>query len=55
MPSQNGNGGQGGPRSRRAASDSDIEDLVKQGQDRLKQMMPEGGPRGVIVRVLSAA
>ena len=48
MPSWNGNGGRSGP------SPPDIEDLVRQGQDRLKQMMPGGGPRGVIVLVVLA-
>ena len=46
MPSWNGNGGRSG------AAPPDIEDLVRQGQDRLKQMMPGGGPRGAIVLVV---
>jgi len=49
MPSQNSNGGRGGPWGRGAQSGSDIEDLVRQGQERLKQIMPSGGPRRVIV------
>ena len=49
MPSQNGNGGRGGPWGSGAKPDSDLEDLVRQGQDRLKQIMPRGGPRGAIV------
>ncbi len=48
MPSWNGNGGRSG------AAPPDIEDLIRQGQDRLKQMMPGGGPRGVIVFVVLA-
>ena len=49
MPSQNGNGDRGRPWGSGAKPDSDFEDLVRQGQDRLKQMMPSGGPRGAIV------
>ena len=49
MPSKNGNDGRGGPWSGGATCGSDIEDLVRQGQGRLKQIMPSGGPRGVIV------
>jgi membrane protease subunit HflK len=49
MPSQNGNGGRRGPWGRQDKPGSDIEDLVRQGQDRLKQMMPSSGPRGVII------
>jgi membrane protease subunit HflK len=33
---------------------TDIEDLVRQGQDRLKQIMPGGGSRGVIVLAILA-
>jgi modulator of FtsH protease HflK len=54
MPSQNGNGGRGGPWGSGATSGSDFEDLVRQGQDRLKQIMPSGGPRGVIVLAVLA-
>jgi len=38
MPSQNGNGGQRGPWGSGAKSGSDLEDLVRQGQDQLKQL-----------------
>lgn len=54
MPSQNGNGGRGGPWGRGAKAGSDIEDLVQQGQDRLKQIMPSGGPRGLVVLAVLA-
>ena len=54
MPSQNGNGGRRGPWGSGAKSGSDIEDLVRQGQDRLKQIMPSGGPRRVIVLAILA-
>jgi membrane protease subunit HflK len=49
MPSQNGNDGRGGPWSSGANPGSDVEDLVRQGQDRLKQIMPSGSPRGIII------
>jgi len=49
MSSQNGNGGRRGPWGRPDKPGSDIEDLVRQGQDRLKQIMPGAGPRGVII------
>src|SRR4029453_5084457 len=54
MLSQNANGGRGGPWSSGAKSGSDIEDLVRQGQDRLKQIMPSSGLRGVIVLAVLA-
>jgi membrane protease subunit HflK len=46
MSPQGGNGG--GP-GRSGATPPDLEDLVRQALDQLKQMMPGGGPRGVIV------
>jgi modulator of FtsH protease HflK len=49
MQSQNGNGGPGGPWGSGRKPDSDIEDLVRQGQDRLKQILPSGGLRPVLV------
>ncbi len=49
MPSQNGNGSQGSPWGSGAKPGSGFEDLVRQGQDRLKQIIPSGGPRGAIV------
>ena len=54
MPSQNGNGGRGSPWGRGAKPGSDFEDLVRQGQDQLKRIMPGGGPRGVIILALLA-
>ena len=54
MPSQNGNGGRGGPRDSRGSSPPDIQDLVLQGQDRLKQIMSSGGPRRLIVLAILA-
>src|SRR5262249_34214866 len=51
---QNGNGSRGGPWGSGAKPDPDIEDLVRQGQDRLKQIMPGGGPRGVIALAVLA-
>jgi membrane protease subunit HflK len=54
MPSQNANVGRGGPWGSGPKPGSDIQDLVRQGQDRLKQIMPGGGPRRVIVFVVLA-
>src|SRR6201987_2789113 len=49
MPWQSGNGGPRGPWGTGAKPGSDIEDLVRQGQDRVKRIMRSGGPRRVIV------
>ena len=55
MPLQNDNGGRGGgPWGSGAKPGSDLEDLVRQGQDRLKQIMPSGGPRRIIVFAILA-
>ena len=54
MPSQNGNGGHGGSRRGQATPGSELEVLIRQGQDRLKQIMPSGGPRGVIALAVLA-
>ena len=53
MPSQHGNGSQGGPWGS-GGTPPDLEALVRQGQDRLRQMVPGGGPRGVIVLAVLA-
>ena len=48
MPSQNGNGGRGGPWGVRGGPSPDLEELLRQGQDHLKRMMmPGGGPSGL--------
>ncbi len=53
MPSQNGNGGRGNPWGSGAnAGPPDLEALVRQGQDRLRGMLPGGGARGVGVVVV---
>ena len=49
MLSQNDNSDRGGPWSRGPKPGSNLEDLVRQGQDRLKQLMPSGGARQVLV------
>ncbi len=54
MPSQNGNRGQGNPWGSGTKSPPDIDDLVRQGQDRLRKMLTGGGPRGVIFLVIIA-
>ena len=51
MPSQTGNGG---PWRGGATPGSELEVLIRQGQDRLKQIMPSGGPRGVIALAVLA-
>ena len=51
---QNGNGGRGGPWGSGAKPGSDLEDLIGQGQDRLKQIMPTGSPRSAIVLAILA-
>ena len=55
MQSQNGNGGPGGPWGGGRKPGSDIEDLVRQGQDRLKQILPSGGLRLAIFLAALAA
>src|SRR5438552_979842 len=52
MQSQNGNGGRGGPWDSGAKPGSDIEDLVRQGQNRLKQVLPSGRP-AILLAVLA--
>jgi len=47
MPSQNSNGGPWG--SGANPGPPDLEDMVRQARDRLKNIMPAGGPRGVIL------
>jgi membrane protease subunit HflK len=45
MPSTIGNGHRGGSTGRGAGPGSELEQLIGQGQERLKQIMPGGGPR----------
>src|SRR6266581_83324 len=54
MPSQNDNGGHGGPWGRGVKPGPDFEDMVRQGQDRLKQVLPAGGPRSTIALAILA-
>lgn len=54
MESQIGNGGRGDPWGSGVKPATEFEDLVRQGQDRLKQIMPGDGPRGVIGVILVA-
>lgn len=55
MPTQNGNGHRGGFSGRSANPGSELETLIGEGQERLKQMMPDGGPRGAIMFAILAA
>ncbi len=53
MPNQTNDGGRGGPWGGNAGPGADLEDMVRQGQDRLKRMMPSGGsPRTIITIAL---
>ena len=54
MPSQNDNGGQGGPWGGGSRPPSDLEEVVRLAQARLREAMPRGGPRGIIVIALVA-
>ena len=56
MSSENGDGGRESPwgSGSTSGSGSNIEDLVQQGQDRLKQIVPGGSPRGLIIVVVLA-
>ena len=54
MTWQSGGGGRGGPWGGAGKPNPNMEDLIRQGQDRLKQIMPSGGPRGIIVLAVLA-
>lgn len=54
MSSQNDNGGPGGPWGSGARPAPDLEDLIRQGQDRLQRVLPSGSPRGIIVLAVLA-
>lgn len=54
MRSQGSNGGRGGPWSGGGRPGPNMEDLVRQGQDRLRGVMQSGGPRRVIVIAILA-
>jgi membrane protease subunit HflK len=53
MPTQHGNGSQGGPWGS-GGTPPDLEALVRQGRVRLGQLLPGGSPSGIIVLVLLA-
>jgi membrane protease subunit HflK len=54
MTSQNGNGGQSDPWGGGSKPGADLEALIRQGQDRLKHIMPSSGPRGVVILAILA-
>jgi membrane protease subunit HflK len=54
MPPQKGNGGRGNPWGSGDGPGSDLEVLVRQGQDRLKQIVPGDGSRGALVVAILA-
>lgn len=49
MPPQNDDGDQYGPWGNTSRPKVDLEDMIRQGQDRLKQFLPSGGPRNMLV------
>ena len=51
MPPQSGDGNQGGPWGDGGRRGPELEELIRHGQDRLKRMMPGGGPRGMILMI----
>jgi len=54
MPWQNDNAEPRGPWGHGVKPASDIEDVIRQGQDRLKQIMPSGGLRsGIVLAILA--
>jgi membrane protease subunit HflK len=55
MSSQTGNGNRGGSSGRGAKSGSELEQLIGQGQERLKQVVPDGGSSTVIMVAVFAA
>jgi modulator of FtsH protease HflK len=57
MSSQNGNGGQGGPWGGGSGRNTgaDFEDAIRQGQDRLRRMLPGGGGAGRIILIAIVA
>ncbi|HSS64290.1 MAG TPA: FtsH protease activity modulator HflK [Gammaproteobacteria bacterium] len=54
MSNQNDDGGRGGPWSGGGKPGAELEDMVRQGQDHLKRMMPSGGPRTIVTIALLA-
>jgi modulator of FtsH protease HflK len=54
MPEYNGNGHRGGPGRRGTTPSTDIEKMLRQGQDRLNKIVPSGGRRGPIVLAVLA-
>ncbi len=49
MPSQDGSDNRGNPWGNGGKPDPDIEDIIRQGQDRVRKMLPSGNPRGIII------
>ena len=54
MPTTITNGHRGGPSGRGAGPGNELEQLIGQGREQLKQIMP-GGPRSVIIATIVAA
>lgn len=49
MPSQDGNGPRANPWQGGGGGPPDLDGLIRQGQDRLRQIIPDGSPRGILV------
>jgi len=54
MSEYNGNGHRGGLGRRGATPGTDIEKMLRQGQDRINNIVPSGGPRGVFLLAVLA-
>jgi modulator of FtsH protease HflK len=54
MPSRNGNNGPWGVGGGRPPPGPDIEEWIKQGQERLRRMTPVGGPRNIVLLAILA-
>jgi membrane protease subunit HflK len=59
MSPQNGNGGHGGPwergpKDRSTTAGTDLESMIQQAQDRVRQVMQGGGPRGLVLFIILA-
>ena len=54
MPSKNDDDGPGRPWGEGTRPDADLEELIRQGQDRLKKIMPSGNPRGFLILAVLA-
>jgi modulator of FtsH protease HflK len=54
MASQTNNDGPGGPWSGGPPPGPDIEDMIRRGQQHVKRMLPQSGPKGILIMALIA-